>query len=188
MMFFPQSLELIAIIFTMMVCSVNSRGMSHLEAIQRTEIAVEATQRILDTISERWQILEFPTFLGVVDMSESSWELLRVKFQHRILTALLDDTPVDQKKNETNKFVISFLGTSVTAGHDTPFNITVSELTRQYMKPAFDIAGIELEVINGAMGNNPCMPYDLCVKAFAGLEADIIQWEQVLILRYNRCN
>lgn len=186
MMFIPQSLELIAIIFTMMACYVNSRGMSHLEAIQRTEITVEATQRILDTISERWQILEYPTFLGVVDMSESSWELLRVKFQHRLLTALLDDSPEDQKMNETNKFVISFLGTSVTAGHDTPFNITVSELTRKYMKPAFDIAGIELEVINGAMGNNPCMPYDLCVKAFAGLEADIIQWEQVL--RCNRCN
>ena len=102
-----------------------------------------------------------------------------MKFHHKILTALLGNAPEDQKKNETNKFVISFLGTSVTAGHDVKFDVSVSELTRQNMKPAFDIAGIEFEVINGAMGNNPCMPYDICVKAFAGLDADIIQWEQV---------
>lgn len=29
------------------------------------------------------------------------------------------------------------------------------------------------------MGNNPCIPYDVCVKAFAGNEADIVHWEQV---------
>ena len=172
----PQSLLLI---LAMIAWSVQGLGMSHQEAIQRTEITIEATQNILNSISERWQISKYPTFLGVVDMSESSWEILSVKFHHKILTALLGNAPEDQKKNETNKFVISFLGSSVTAGHDVRFNLTVSELTRLNMKPAFDIAGIELEVINGAMGNNPCMPYDICVKAYAGLDADIIQWEQV---------
>lgn len=29
-----------------------------------------------------------------------------------------------------------------------------------------------------AHGNNPCLPYDLCVKTFAGSDADIIHWEQ----------
>lgn len=28
------------------------------------------------------------------------------------------------------------------------------------------------------IGNNPCVPYDLCVKTFAGLDADMVQWEQ----------
>ena len=28
------------------------------------------------------------------------------------------------------------------------------------------------------MGNNPCMPYDICVRTFAGIDADIVHWEQ----------
>ena len=28
------------------------------------------------------------------------------------------------------------------------------------------------------VGNNPCTPYDMCVKYFAGLDADIVHWEQ----------
>lgn len=28
------------------------------------------------------------------------------------------------------------------------------------------------------MGNNPCLPYDACVHAFAGRDADIVHWEQ----------
>eukprot|EP00596_Hydrurales_sp_CCMP1899_P007177 CAMPEP_0119044184 /NCGR_PEP_ID=MMETSP1177-20130426/29321_1 /TAXON_ID=2985 /ORGANISM="Ochromonas sp, Strain CCMP1899" /LENGTH=376 /DNA_ID=CAMNT_0007013835 /DNA_START=275 /DNA_END=1402 /DNA_ORIENTATION=+ len=80
--------------------------------------------------------------------------------------------------NATPKFVISFLGSSVTAGHDSKFNVSFSELTRENMMPAFDKAGIKLEVINGAMGNNPCLPYDVCVKAFAGVEPDMVMWEQ----------
>merc|ERR1711871_52676 len=31
---------------------------------------------------------------------------------------------------------------------------------------------------NAAMGNNPCMPYDVCVKTFAGMDSDIVHWEQ----------
>ena len=28
------------------------------------------------------------------------------------------------------------------------------------------------------MGNNPCLPYDTCIHAFAGSDADIVHWEQ----------
>lgn len=79
---------------------------------------------------------------------------------------------------ESSKFVISFMGSSVTAGHDSPFNITFPSLTGVIMNPPFEILGIELESRNAAMGNNPCLPYDLCVHAFAGKDADIVHWEQ----------
>lgn len=46
------------------------------------------------------------------------------------------------------------------------------------MKPAFDAMGIELDSRNVALGNNPCTPYDVCVKYFAGTDADVIHWEQ----------
>lgn len=46
------------------------------------------------------------------------------------------------------------------------------------MRTAFSALGIELDSRNVALGNNPCTPYDVCVKFFAGLDADIVHWEQ----------
>jgi hypothetical protein len=73
---------------------------------------------------------------------------------------------------------MSFMGSSVTAGHDTPFNISFSELTGQYMKTPLQAFNIQTISRNVALGNNPCVPYDLCVETFAGSDADIIHWEQ----------
>ena len=151
------------------------------EVKSKLESAIAATDKILNTLYERWQVNDFPNFLRSVEMSETSWEVLKVKFQSKILFGVHSGVAVNAPITDKNKFVVSFLGSSVTAGHDTDFNITTSEMTRSFMKPAFDAAGIQLEVNNGAMGNNPCLPYDVCVKTFAGPEADIIQWEQVII-------
>lgn len=46
------------------------------------------------------------------------------------------------------------------------------------MKNVFSILDINLDSRNVALGNNPCTPYDVCVKYFAGLDADIVHWEQ----------
>lgn len=73
---------------------------------------------------------------------------------------------------------MSFMGSSVTAGHDTPFNISFSELTGQYMTTPLQYFNIKVISRNVALGNNPCVPYNLCVKTFAGKDADIIHWEQ----------
>ena len=100
-------------------------------------------------------------------MSHTSYEVLKVKYQLKILQTL-----TATKEEEIPKFVISFLGSSVTAGHDTHFNISVSQLTENVMTPAFDELGVKLVVINGAMGNNRCLPYDACVKVFASPESD----------------
>lgn len=37
---------------------------------------------------------------------------------------------------------------------------------------------LHFESRNVALGNNPCVPYDVCVKSFAGLDADLVHWEQ----------
>ena len=138
----------------------------------------EVTDRTLQQLHKRWAISDFPNFLRSVSMSQTSWEVLKVKYQVKILKALLQGTSSTDNKPKKEKFVVSFMGSSVTAGHDTKFNITFSELTRSVMQPSFAAAGIQLEVINGAMGNNPCLPYDACVRTFAGPEADIVHWEQ----------
>ena len=71
------------------------------------------------------------------------------------------------------------MGSSVTAGHDSPFNKSFPVLTGNVMGPAFEAAGLKLVTRNAAMGNNPCLPYDVCVRPFAGRDADIVHWEQV---------
>lgn len=73
------------------------------------------------------------------------------------------------------------MGSSVTAGHDTKFNITFPSLVGVVMSPPFEILGVQLESHNAAMGNNPCVPYDMCVHAFAGPEADLVHWVSVFI-------
>ena len=145
------------------------------ESSNKIKVIRQQTERALHQLYSRWKITEFPNFLRSVAMSPTSWEVLKVKYQLKILKAMSDGST--EKKNK-EKFVISFMGSSVTAGHDTKFNLSVSELTREVMMPAFKAAGIELKVINGAMGNNPCLPYDACVRTFAGPEADIVHWEQ----------
>jgi hypothetical protein len=94
---------------------------------------------------------------------------MQLKFQSKILAA---DAGVQQK------FVVSFLGSSVAAGHDSMFNESFPIATKPLMEPAFQAAGIELITRNAAIGNNPCLPYDACVRVFSGPDADIVHWEQ----------
>lgn len=153
---------------------------------------LDATQGILDTIFKRWEIDRFPNFLQSAAMTKTSWDVLKLKFEHRILKIH------NSGKNEN--FVISFMGSSVTAGHDSPFNQSFPILTGKLlqhcpsystsecdddrvsigklMSPAFEPLGINIISRNAAMGNNPCMPYDICVRTFAGSDADIVHWEQ----------
>ena len=177
-------------IFSILLVSISSFSVTGTDSHQKKiKASIAVTDKILSKLSARWQIQLYPQFLRSAEISLSSWDVLKAKFQIKILTSLMAKTSKPLKKI-SNKFVVSFLGSSVTAGHASDFNVSVSEMTRLFMKPAFDAAGIQLEVNNGAMGNNPCLPYDLCVKAFAGREADIIQWEQVhhvQLCTYCRC-
>lgn len=53
------------------------------------------------------------------------------------------------------------------------------------MSRVFEPLSINFEVRNVALGNNPCMPYNLCVKYFVGDDTDIIQWEQNYFCEHN---
>jgi len=57
-------------------------------------------------------------------MTHTSWEVLKLKYQVRIL-----ESAKAQFKDDKN-IVISFMGSSVTAGHDSPFNISFPILTQ----------------------------------------------------------
>jgi hypothetical protein len=126
-------------------------------------------QSELLNIEKRWQISEFPAFLKSCSMRHSSWEYLKNKYKTHILNAAI---------HGSDTFVISFLGSSVTAGHDSQFSQSFPVLVGKSLHPIFEKLNVTLISRNAAMGNNPCMPYDVCSKVFAGDDADIVHWEQ----------
>jgi len=140
--------------------------------IKRVDSALLVTKDSLDSIYKEWDIGHYPLFLRSCFMHKLAWEQMKLKFQHRMLAAAKTD------KKEPTKFVISFTGSSVTAGHDSHFNKSTPIVAGDYLTPAFAAMDIELDSRNVALGNNPCTPYDVCVKFFAGLDADMVHWEQ----------
>ena len=105
----------------------------------KLNLALTETDKALDTIWKRWQIDDYPNFLKSVSMSTLAWDILKTKFEVKILS---------KARGQSESFVVSFLGSSVTAGHDTAFNISFVSLTGLYMSPPFDILGIDFESRN----------------------------------------
>ena len=144
----------------------------HQERIKQTlERGLDKTDDLIKKLMTRWQIKEYPNFLKSAAMPKSSWDIMKVKFQSKILEGLLSP-------EGTVQFVMSFTGSSVTAGHDTVFNQSFSELSGKMMNevlPEFNVRAVSRNV---ALGNNPCLPYDVCVSTFAGKDSDVVHWEQ----------
>jgi hypothetical protein len=132
------------------------------------------TNEIIDRIMTKWNIKEFPNFLKSGAMPKSSWDIMKVKFQAKILDGILHVL----KPKKSPKFIMTFTGSSVTAGHDSFFNQSFSELTGIVMSEAMSVFNIDVISRNVALGNNPCLPYDVCVKTFAGKDSDLVHWEQ----------
>lgn len=73
--------------------------------------------------------------------------------------------------------MVSFAGTSVTAGHDNLFEESYPLVFGRALQPVFEAAGIDLVVRNHAMGNNPAIPSAFCVGAQLGEDTDVAVWE-----------
>jgi len=46
------------------------------------------------------------------------------------------------------------------------------------LAPVFKALNVEAVVYSAALGNNPCFPYDICMRTYCGEDADIVHWEQ----------
>jgi hypothetical protein len=141
--------------------------------MEKIKSAEQQTVSVMNEILKEWDVANYPNFLKSVAMTRTSWEVMKLKFKHKILSNVLG-----KGNDDTLSFVLAFMGSSVTAGHDTPFNESFPVRTGQLMAPPLEAVGIKLESRNAAMGNNPCVPYDLCPKTFAGADADLVHWEQ----------
>lgn len=74
------------------------------ELVSKLEVAATATKGSIGTIFNEWQVDKYPLFLKSCYMHKLSWELLKLKFQKKILSALAP------QNGEKTKFVISFTG------------------------------------------------------------------------------
>lgn len=130
--------------------------------------AKKTTLDQINAIRTEWEIDKYPLFLRSAQMHKSSWEMMKHRFMAAIVSGM-------EKKSE---FHISFMGSSVAAGHDSLFKFSYPMVVGDLMAPSFAAVGINLTTSNNAIANNPCMPYDACVETFAGEKADMVHWEQ----------
>lgn len=76
-----------------------------------------------------------------------------------------------------SQFVVSFAGTSVTAGHDNFLNQSFPLVFHREANSSFAAAGVDLVVRNHAMGNNPAIPASFCLGSQLGSDTDVAVWE-----------
>jgi hypothetical protein len=155
--------------FTLVFILISFVAVSASSLTDSLESAKKETVAELTKIRNEWEIDKYPLFLKSCGMHKSSWELMKHRFMEVIIKGL-------EKKDAT--FDIAFMGSSVTAGHDSFLNQSYPVLVQDHMESSFAKVGIKFTTTNNAIGNNPCLPYDACVAAFAGPNADMVHWEQ----------
>ena len=138
--------------------------------IDNLNIALKIAKSTLHHIMHLWEVKDYPNFLQSGGMSPEAWTLMKLKLQAKVLEAAVSD--------KRQKWVVAFMGSSVTAGRDSPVNASVIAHTERMMKPALLPLGVVFRGNPNAHEANPCIPYDLCVHAYAGQEADMVHWEQ----------
>jgi hypothetical protein len=142
-----------------------------LEGYQRTLEAI-------DLLENQWEIQEYPNFLHSVKMSSKGWEMLKVRFEKKILEGLI---------HGNSQFIAGFMGSSVTAGHDSLFSQSFPVVIGNFLNSTMSLLNVNFISRNLAIGNNPCMPYDLCPLTFAGSDADLVHWEQTYNCGFGDC-
>jgi hypothetical protein len=136
------------------------------------------TLEALDLLEKQWEIHKYPNFLHSVKMSAKGWEMLKVRFEKKILEGLI---------NGRSQFVAGFMGSSVTAGHDSLFSQSFPVVIGDFLNSTMSLLNVNFISRNLAIGNNPCMPYDLCPLTFAGSDADLVHWEQTYNCGFGDC-
>jgi hypothetical protein len=118
---------------------------------------------------ERWKINDYPFFLESYAMKKDAWKALKNRISNRILESL--------HSNSTKKFIFTFMGGGASVGYDVYHERVFSVDLKKIFESVGKSLQIDIEIRNVAIGDNPCMPYGLCVRTFAGQDSDLILWE-----------
>jgi hypothetical protein len=150
----------------------------HTEIVIDFDAARNAVYNLTNLISQRFEFhkkKQYQFFLGSMNLSNRTWEMLKYKFCFKMLAS---NSSTHHHIKGKNDLVMIFGGSSVTAGHDNYFNQSYPLVFERRMKSAFEAAGVNLIVRNIAMGPNPCRPSEYCYNTNGDDHADWIGWEQ----------
>lgn len=144
---------------------------------KRLRRSYATARKIQQAVLEEWDYEHFPkSFDETFDISPASWEIMKLKLMYEILLGpYLTD---GEHAKQGGEWIMSFTGSSVTAGHDDYYNQSYPSVFNSTFRPAMDALGLRFDVRNQAMGNNQCNPYDYCVETIAGDDIDFVSWEQ----------
>lgn len=110
-------------------------------------------------------------FMTSNNISPETWDILKFKLATKMLTP-------------GSTFLMTFSGSSVTAGHDNYYAQSYPYIFKKRMSEIFKGVGIELVVHDIALGANNCSPYVLCYESMGGADPDFINWEQVCVFLF----
>ena len=96
-------------LFPLVISSLDE-DTTNINTTSKLKASLDATDKILKKLFDRWQIDRSPNFLNSVTMSLTAWEVLRAKFESKILTSLTQPINVTTDKKNSVKFVMSFMG------------------------------------------------------------------------------
>ena len=133
--------------------------------------AKEEAQQLLSLIRARYE-LDGPIgsnfLLTTSNMLGKTFDIMKFKFLKKML----------EENKEDKTFLMTFGGSSVTAGHDSKFEQSYPQIVQKRMGPILATLGVDLQVHNIALGANNCSPYQFCYEAQGGHDPDWVGWEQ----------
>jgi hypothetical protein len=94
----------------------------------------------------------------------TSFSFLKYQFARKITSP----------KNE--QYMMTFGGSSVTAGHDNQYTQSYPEVTGRKIRPILEVFGIPTLIHNIAQGANACFPSNWCYESMGGFDPDFVGW------------
>jgi hypothetical protein len=148
------------------------------DPFRELEIGAKITNKTMSKIARDWDFERYPLFLQSCFLHKTSWDLLKQKFAQRILSAF---------RRGPQLFIVSFMGSGVTAGYDNIQMDVFTNIVQDIMQPVMSTLNIRFESRNVAIASNPSLPYAMCSPTFAGNDVDILNWEFTYDCGYPEC-
>lgn len=150
----------------------SQQGLRSLEATVLKNVnlkeAKKGLERLLSLIYRRYELdtkRGSNFFRTANNLDKRTWDILKYKFATKML-------------HHNSSFLMTFGGSSVTAGHDNFYNQSYPFIFKARMLDIFSNLNINLLVHNIALGANGCVPYISCYESMGGVGPDFINWEQ----------
>jgi len=127
------------------------------------------SQELLDLIYNRYEMHNEQVsvyFFTAWNFGNDAFNVYKYRFARKIMEG-------------NAKYIMTFGGSSVTAGHDGKLSSSFPMIAEKRLRPIMEALGVEFIVDNIAQATNNCIPYGLCYESMGLINPDFVGWEQV---------